>query len=174
MKPTVRAAARRHRILIVNGLTVWREAITSRINRSSGLKVCGAAIGERAAFEKVNRLHPSLVLTEIFRAEDLGFVKELHRRHPRLPIVVFSFREEEAYAPLALEAGARGYLPKGVPGDTLVAGIRKALRGGVALSPNMGVRLRRIIRPQGARRAAGARRYAEAPQRSAEYHSAAD
>jgi DNA-binding NarL/FixJ family response regulator len=139
----VRRRPRRRRILIVNGVTVWREALTSRINRSAGLTVCGEAIGEQAAFDKVSRLRPSLVVTEIFRAQDLGFVKELHQRHPRLPILVFSFRDEEAYAPLALEVGARGYLPKGVDGDTLVAGIRKVLKGGVALRRDLAARLGR-------------------------------
>jgi DNA-binding NarL/FixJ family response regulator len=105
--------------------------------------VCGEAIGERAAFEKVRRLRPSLILTEIFHAQDLGFVRELHRCHLRLPILVFSFRDEEAYAPLALKVGARGYLPKGVDGNTLVAGIRSVLKGGVALSPVMAAHWRR-------------------------------
>ena len=64
-------------------------------------------------------------------------------RENRLPILVLSFRDEEAYAPLALQAGARGYLMKGVDGDTLVKGIRKALNGQMVLSPFMRRRLGR-------------------------------
>jgi DNA-binding NarL/FixJ family response regulator len=154
MKKSVRVPAPRprrlerrepRRILIVNGVTVWREALSSRINRSSGLTVCGEAIGEKAAFEEVRRLRPHLVLTEIMRPQDLGFVRELHQLHPRLPILVFSFRDEEAYAPKALDAGARGYLAKGVDGGTLVAGIREVLNGRVVLSPRMAARLRRKV-----------------------------
>jgi DNA-binding NarL/FixJ family response regulator len=156
MKLTTTRAARRRRILIINGVGIWRDAITRRINRSRGLKVCGEAIGEQAAYEKVSRLRPSLVLTEIFRAQDLGFIRELHQRHPRLAILVFSYRDEEAYAPMGLEAGARGYLSKGVSGGALVAGIRKALKGGVSLSPIMTARLRRHLRPPRLRRSAGA------------------
>jgi DNA-binding NarL/FixJ family response regulator len=133
-------STRRRRVLVVNGVTVWREAITNRINRCPDLQICGAVQDERAAYEKVSRLRPSLVLTEILRPQDLGFIRELHRRRPRLPILVFSFRDEEAYAPRALEAGARGYLMKTVDGDTLVAGIRRALNGWVVLSPAMAAR----------------------------------
>ena len=136
-----RRRPRRRRILIVNGVTAWREVIASRIKGCPDLKVCGEALGEEAAFERVSTLRPSLVLTEIMRPQDLGFIRELHHRHPRLPILAFSFRDEEAYAPLALEAGARGYLMKDVDGHTLVAGIRKALNGRVALSPIMAARL---------------------------------
>jgi len=139
---------RRRRVLIVNGVSLWREAVTSRINRCSDLKVCGEAMGEQAGFEKVRRLRPHLVLTEILRAHDLGFIRELVQRHPRLRVLVFSFRDEKVYARLALEAGARGYLPKGVHGETLVAGIRKVLKGGVALSPHMAARLLPGSRPQ--------------------------
>jgi DNA-binding NarL/FixJ family response regulator len=126
----------------VIGTPAVREAVASWINRSPDLRVGGHAVGEKAAFEQINRLRPDLVLTEMLRPEECGFIQELHRRHPRLLILVFSQRDEEAYAPLALEAGARGYLMKGVDGDTLVTGIRKVLNGQVVLSHAMGVHLR--------------------------------
>ena len=128
-------------MLIVNGVTVWREAVTSRINRCPDLKVCGEVRGENIAIKRVTSLRPSLVLTEIMRLQDFGFIRELHHRHHRLPILAFSFRDEMAFAPLALEAGACGYLMKDVGGNTLVAGIRKALSGGVVLSPTMAAHL---------------------------------
>jgi DNA-binding NarL/FixJ family response regulator len=149
MKATPKTPARRdrgrapRRVLIVNGTKAWCEAISSRINRHPDLLVCGEALGEEAAFEMVRHLRPSLVLTEILRVHDLGFIREVHRRHHRLPLLVLSFRDEEAYAPLALQAGARGYLMENVAGTTLVNGIRKALNGRMVLSPVMRRRLGR-------------------------------
>ncbi|HEX5398927.1 MAG TPA: response regulator transcription factor [Verrucomicrobiae bacterium] len=134
---------RPRRILLVNGITNWRAAVRARIDQSPDLEVCGEAAGEREGLAQADRLHPSLVLTEIMRPQNVGFIQELHRRHRGLPILAFSFRDEEVYAPLALEAGARGYLMKNINGDTLVAGIRKALDGRVVLSPAMSARLRR-------------------------------
>ncbi|HUA38873.1 MAG TPA: response regulator transcription factor [Candidatus Sulfopaludibacter sp.] len=132
----------RRRVLLVNGLTHWRYAIRNRINRTRDLKVCGEANGEQAGLSEIERLHPDVVLTEIMRPQDLAFIRELHRRYRHLPILAFSFRDEEAYAPRVLEAGARGYLMKSVDGDTLVAGIRMVLAGRVVLSRVMLVRLR--------------------------------
>jgi PleD family two-component response regulator len=132
----------RKRVLIVNGVSLWREALKSNINRSPDLEICGEAFDERSAFEQVSRLQPDLVLSEILRPQDLGFIHELHRLHPRLPILAFSFRDEEGYAARALEDGARGFLMKGVRGNVLVAGIRKVLKGELALSSRMAVRLR--------------------------------
>ena len=134
----------RQRILIVDGMTPVREAVANWINRCPDLRVCGEVLGEKAALEQNRRLRPSLVLTEITRPQDLRFIRELHRRHRRLPILAFSFRDEEGYAPLVLEAGARGYIMKGVHGTTLVAGIRNALKGRVVLSRVMAARLHQV------------------------------
>jgi DNA-binding NarL/FixJ family response regulator len=136
-------ATRRSDILIVDNMTAVRAAVSNWINRFPDLKVCGQAVGPQTAYDKVNKLHPRLVLTELLRPRDLSFVRELHRRHPRLPILVFSHHEEEAYASRALAVGARGYLMKGVDGDALVAGIRSALKGNVVLSHTMAMRLDR-------------------------------
>ena len=149
MKATAKTPARRgrgtapQRVLIVNGTRAWCDAVSRRINGYHGLQVCGEALGEQAGLEMVRRLRPNLVLTEIVRAHDLGFIREVHRRHRHLPILVLSFRDEEAYAPLALQAGARGYLMKGVDGGTLVKGVRNALSGRMVLSPFMRRRLGR-------------------------------
>jgi DNA-binding NarL/FixJ family response regulator len=145
-KLTTDLARRLGRVFLVDPHALMRSAAAGWINRCSGLEVCGMAGGMAQAFKAVKRLRPDVVVSEIMRPQDLGFIQELHRRHRRLPILVFSIRDEEAYAARALEAGARGYLMKDVDGDTLVANIRKALRGRLVLSPVMRRRLRRSRR----------------------------
>ncbi len=151
MKTTAKTPARRRqshhlwRVLIVNGMTPVREEIAKWINRSPDLRVCGEALGEKTGLEMIRRLRPGLVLTEILHPQDLGFIRELHRHHRRLPILAYSFRDEEAYAARALAAGARGYLMKNVNGRVLLAGIHKVLKGRTALSPVMAARLRRKV-----------------------------
>jgi len=116
-------------------------AVGNWLNRFPDLRTCGHATGERTAFEQIARLHPQLVLTEVLRPRDLGFIRKLHRRHPRLPILVFSHFDEEAFAMHALAAGARGFVMKGVDGDALVTGIRNALKGRSVISRSVAVRL---------------------------------
>lgn len=146
MKTTTQKAVPRplrRRVFLVNGAAIWHEALTSLINRTFDLEVCGGAFDEKTAFEQVDRLQPDLVLSEILRPENLGFIRELHRRHPRLPILAFSFRDEESYAQRALEAGACGYLMKNIVGETLLGGVRKALKGRRVFSPAVAARLQR-------------------------------
>jgi two-component system, NarL family, invasion response regulator UvrY len=130
------------RILLVDRQALMRRAVANWVNRFPDLLVCGETANTASALHAVRELNPDLVVTEILRQRDFGFIRELHRRHPRLPILVFSFRDEGWYALDALEAGANGYLMKGVEGTRLVAGIRNVLKGHVVLSRELAARLR--------------------------------
>jgi DNA-binding NarL/FixJ family response regulator len=137
------AGGRRHRVFLVDQFPVSRLAVSEWLKETPDLTVCGEADGPTRALAAVADLKPDVVVTEILRQQDLGFVQSLRERHPGLPILVFSFRDEEWYAPRALAAGADGYLMKGVSKDGLLEGIRGALAGRVVLSLEMRARMLR-------------------------------
>jgi DNA-binding NarL/FixJ family response regulator len=56
-------------------------------------------------------------------------IEQIHTQYPRLPILVFSMRNEPKIAQGALQAGASGYLAKECDQDTLVFAIRKVAAG---------------------------------------------
>jgi len=141
-RPKADAHGKCRRIFVVDQYPLMRSAVSTWLNRFSDLAVCGEAGTEGQALKEVKRLKPDLVLTEVMRQHDLGFIRQLRRRHPLLPILVFSFRDEAWYASKALEAGVHGYLMKGVSGARLVEGIRDVLNGRVVLSSEMKARLR--------------------------------
>ncbi|MCU0784199.1 MAG: response regulator transcription factor [Verrucomicrobia bacterium] len=127
----------RNAVFLVDRHALMRRAAAHWINSSSGLKVCGMAGGVAGAFRAVKRLRPDIVVSEIMRPHDLGFIRELHRRHPGLPILVFSMQDAAVYAARAREVGASGYLMKDVGGEQLVHGIRAMLsrRKGHSIRP---------------------------------------
>jgi CheY-like chemotaxis protein len=118
----------RKRILLVDRHALMRRAAAGWINRCPGLEVCGIASGPAQAFLAVEQLHPDVVVSEIMRTHGLGFIRELHRRQPRLPILVFSIHDEELYGSQARQAGASAYLMKAVGGHNLVQRICSVLR----------------------------------------------
>jgi len=122
-------ATRRKRVFLVDRHALMRKAAADWINRCASLAVCGAAGGATSAFRALQRLRPDVVVSEILRPKDLGFVRELHRRYPRLPILVFSIQDGVVYGRRARLAGAKGYVAKAAGGDTLLASIRKVLSG---------------------------------------------
>jgi DNA-binding NarL/FixJ family response regulator len=135
------AAGKPKRVFLADQFPIVRLAVAEWLNRTPDLVVCGAADNATTALNSIRRLKPDIVVTEIFGQQDCRFIQTLHRRHPHLPILVFSFRDEAWYAPRALEAGADGYLMKGASVDGLVNGIRRTLEGRMVLSPNMRYKL---------------------------------
>ena len=131
---SIDVAPRRRRVFLVDQFPITRMAVCEWLKVTPDLSLCGQADSEEAALKAVERLEPDIVVTEVLRQQDLGFIRSLHKRHPTVPILVFSFRDEEWYAPRALEAGADGFLMKGTSPTGLVDGIRATLEGRVVLS----------------------------------------
>jgi DNA-binding NarL/FixJ family response regulator len=68
-------------------------------------------------------------------------IKHLHKRNPKLPILVLSMHEEQFYAERALRAGAKGYLMKQEASEKMVSALRKILKGEIYLSESMSLNL---------------------------------
>ena len=107
---------------------LMRDAAARWINHCPGLEVCGIVSGTVQAFHAVKRLQPDIVVSEIMQPQSLGFIRELHRRQPGLPILVFSIQDESLYGAQARKAGAADYLMKDAGGINLVEHIRSVLR----------------------------------------------
>jgi len=122
---------------LVDQFPISRLAFAEWLKQVPDLRLCGEADCAATALKAIAHLKPDIVVTEVLRQQDLEFIHNLHQQHPRLPILVFSFRDESWYAPLALKAGADGYLMKGVTLDGLMNGIRSTLEGRIVLSPEM-------------------------------------
>jgi DNA-binding NarL/FixJ family response regulator len=134
-------AEKPRRVFLVDQFQIVRLAAAEWLNRTPDLVVCGQADNATVALEAITRSKPDIVVTEILVDEDLDFIRVLHQRHPHLPILVFSCGNERFYAPRVLEAGADGYMLKGVSAEGLADGIRRTLEGRIVLSPNMRYRL---------------------------------
>ena len=140
-KTEIKAPKKPRRVFVVDRFPIVRMAVTEWLKQTTDLIVCGEADSPASALQAIPDLKPDIVVTEILRAQDLGFIQNLHQQHPGLPILVFSFRDEGWYAPLALAAGAHGYLMKGASIAGLVEGIRQALAGRRVVSPAMRAKL---------------------------------
>jgi RNA polymerase sigma factor (sigma-70 family) len=65
----------------------------------------------------------------------LHAARELHRRRPKLRILMLSMHQNERYLYEALKAGASGYVLKTVADRDLVEAVRAAMRGEKFLYP---------------------------------------
>ena len=71
----------------------------------------------------------------------LELLKQIHMECPKLPVIVFSMHSEEQFAVRAFKAGASGYLEKESAPAQMVEAIRKVVRGGRYVSPELAEQL---------------------------------
>lgn len=130
---------RRSRILVVDDHAFFRDGIAAWLDRQEGLSCCGHADTAEAVADAASRLQPDLILLDLtLRASD-GFsvLKLLSGMKPRPLVLVLSRRDEVLFAERALRAGARGYVMKDEPAETVLAAIRSVLRGGTYITPRL-------------------------------------
>jgi len=124
------------RVIAVDDHPAIREAIADTIRAEQGMELCGLAGSAAAAFDLVRETDPDVAVIDISLgdAHGLDLVQNLRAQHPKLEVVVFSMYDEEVYAERAIRAGARGYVMKSEPTQSVAEAIRAAAQGEIYLN----------------------------------------
>jgi two-component system chemotaxis response regulator CheB len=103
-------------VLVVDDSVVVRRLIVDALDDAPDIKVAGTAANGLLAQAKIDQLKPDVVTMDIEMPQMDGItaVKELRKRHPHLPVIMFStLSDAGASATLeALAAGATDYVTK--------------------------------------------------------------
>jgi two-component system, chemotaxis family, protein-glutamate methylesterase/glutaminase len=103
-------------VLVVDDSVVVRRLITDALGGAPDITVAGTAANGLLAQARIDQLKPDVVTMDIEMPQMDGItaVKELRKRHPQLPVIMFStLSDAGASATLeALAAGATDYVTK--------------------------------------------------------------
>ena len=125
------------RIMVVDDHPLMRVGVTSIINaRSDMITVAEAETGEEA-ITLFRRHKPDVTLMDL-RLPGMSGVEailEIRSSHPKARFVVLTTYEGDEDIHRALEAGAQGYLIKGMPYQTLIGALQRVHSGGRFLPP---------------------------------------
>lgn len=127
-------------VMLVDDHAMLRHGMAMLINSQPDMEVIAEADdGSEAISILESDLHPDIVLVDLSlrTLSGLELIKSIHLLIPSLPVLVVSMHDETIYAERALRSGARGYVMKQEPGDTLIKSIRQVLSGNYSLSPAM-------------------------------------
>src|SRR5512141_1344245 len=104
------------RVLIVDDSVVIHRIVTDIICGDPDLEVAGVAANGRIALDRIPQVNPDIITLDIEMPEMDGLqaLKELRKRYPRLPVIMFStLTERGATATIdALSLGASDYVTK--------------------------------------------------------------
>jgi len=125
-------------VLIADDHTLFRDGLRSLLE-AHGITVVGEARTGKEAVVLTRTHRPDIVLMDLTMPEmgGLAATRLLSAELPEVNIVVLTASEEDSDLFEAVKSGARGFLPKDMEADYLVALLDGVTRGEPALTPSL-------------------------------------
>ncbi len=123
--------------LIVDDHEVVREGLRLALSRSENIRVVGEAADGTAAVALARRRKPNVVILDVRMpgSDGLQAAKEIATEVPESAVLMFTAYGERSLLTRGLEAGAKGYILKEAPQQTLVRAIQKVAGGDGYVDP---------------------------------------
>jgi len=137
------AAAARIRILIAEDHQVVRQGLVALLNMVDGLRIVAEAANGQQAVELFRQHRPDVTLMDL-RMPGMGGVETIaaiRRDFPDARIIVLTTFDGDEDIFRAIQAGARGYLLKGMSVDELIDAIQTVHHGRSKIPPAVAERL---------------------------------
>jgi DNA-binding NarL/FixJ family response regulator len=117
--------------LIVDDHEVVREGLRLSLSRAPHIRVIGEAADGEAAVELAERRKPNVVIMDVRMPgmDGLEATKLLTQRVPESAVLIFTAYSERSLLSRGLESGAKGYVLKEAPHETLLRAIEKVAGG---------------------------------------------
>jgi DNA-binding NarL/FixJ family response regulator len=119
------------RVLCVDDHPVVRDGIAAIINLQPDMMLAGAAATGGEALERFFELRPDVALVDLQLPDMSGFdlIRKINAQSPNARIIVLTSHEGDVDIQRALEAGAQGYVVKGIVRNELLEIIRSVHAG---------------------------------------------
>ena len=118
-------------VLIVDDHEVVREGLRLSLSRAPHIRVIGEAPDGESAVALAERRRPNVVIMDVRMPgmDGLEATKALMDKDPGLAVLIFTAYSERSLLSRGLESGAKGYVLKEAPHETLVRAIEKVADG---------------------------------------------
>jgi len=119
------------KVLCVDDHPVVRDGIAAIINLQPDMMLAGTAATGAEALQQFFALRPDVALVDLQLPDMSGFdvIKKIRDKSPNARIIVLSSYEGDVDIQRALEAGAQGYVVKGLVREELLESIRTVHAG---------------------------------------------
>ena len=127
------------RVLAADDHAIVRDGITRLIRTQSDMELVAEACDGREAVEQFRNHHPDVTLMDLQMPDMSGIdaINAIRREFPDARIIVLTTYAGDAQVKRALQAGAQGYLLKGLLRKELLESIRAVHGGRKRLSPEI-------------------------------------
>jgi DNA-binding NarL/FixJ family response regulator len=143
------------KVVVVDDHPLFREGVARSLAEAGGFVIVGQGGSAEDAVRLATTCDPDLVLLDISMPGDgLIAARQIAELAPAVKIVMLTVSEADDDIMAALEAGAKGYVLKGVGSAALTEILQGVARGESYVSPSLAARLLtelRIREPRGGR-----------------------
>jgi DNA-binding NarL/FixJ family response regulator len=117
--------------LIVDDHEVVREGLRLSLSRAPHIRVIGEAADGASAVALAERRRPDVVIMDVRMPgmDGLEATKQLTEKIPESAVLIFTAYSERSLLGRGLESGAKGYILKEAPHQTLLRAIEKVAAG---------------------------------------------
>lgn len=139
------------RLLVADDHEVVRAGLVSLLEQQNDFLVVGQAGTGEEAVRLTNELKPDVVLMDLQMPvmDGVRATEQIKTTFPSIEILVLTTFDDDALIWGAIQAGAKGYLLKDTPPDTLFSAIRNVAAGETLIPPDILARLTQVIRQGG-------------------------
>jgi len=126
-------------VLLADDHEVVREGLRLALLRSSHIRVVGEASDGETAVQLVERRRPDIVVMDLRMPtmDGIEATEEILKRVPDAKVLIFTAYSERALLQRGLESGAKGYVLKEAPHETLLRAIEKVAAGDTFVDPSL-------------------------------------
>jgi DNA-binding NarL/FixJ family response regulator len=130
------------RIGIADDHPMLREGVANTLRKRADFQVVEQGANAEDARDIAQKVRPDVMLMDVNMPGDVfAVVRFISTQLPNVKVLMLTVSESEDDAFLALEAGARGYVLKGVSGPELVMAIRSVAKGETYVTPEFANKL---------------------------------
>ena len=117
--------------LIVDDHEVVREGLRLSLSRAPHIRVIGEASDGEQAISLVERRKPNVVIMDVRMPgmDGLEATKQIMKQVPGTAVLIFTAFSERSLLARGLESGAKGYILKEAPHDTLLRAVERVAKG---------------------------------------------
>ncbi|MHC9543113.1 MAG: response regulator [Vulcanimicrobiota bacterium] len=125
------------KLIIIEDQAILRESLACLLKTIPGFEVTGSWPDAEIALEQSVTGYADIALVDLHlrNINGIEFTSMARTRYPRLKVIILTVYDNEMMIHRALQAGAKGYIPKNASMDELTFAIRSVHQGQVFLSP---------------------------------------
>ena len=134
------------RILVADDHPLYRNGVVMTLQENPDFEVVAACADADSAVEQAVKLSPDVALLDIsMPGSGITAARRISGANPDIRIAMLTVSEDEDDVMQALQAGALGYILKGVGGQELIALVRDLAEGKSYVSPSLAARLLKTL-----------------------------